>query len=141
MQFSNAQKLAAVLSSWARPAISELATSKVTNMPFLQSIQGMIINSGLVGRSYNIGNEIKPFANNIVDALLVPILTDYMSRMPDEALPKLAHSIVDTAIQQPKFSVLDGLIEFSKDDMLELKTLLDKNMPTEEEAEKYEVIK
>jgi hypothetical protein len=36
---------------------------------------------------------------------------------------------------------LDGLIEFSKDDMLELKTLLDKNMPTEEEAEKYEVIK
>lgn len=141
MNFSNAQKLATVLSEWARPALTDLATSRILDMPFLQSAQAMLINTGLVGRNYSLGNELKPFANNIVDSLLVPVLTEYLSKVPDGALPKMAHSVVNTAMQQPRFSVLDGLIEFAKEDMQELKELLDKNIPIEEEGESYELIK
>lgn len=141
MQFSNSQKLAAVLSEWARPAIAELATSRLTQLPMLRSLQMVFVNSGLVCPGYNIGNEIKPFASNIVESMLMPTLTSYMSRIPDDALPAMAHSIVDTAISQPRFSILDGLIEFSREDLYELKELLDKNLPQEPANEKYEIIK
>lgn len=139
--YTNAQKLAAVLSTWARPAISQLATSKLMQFPFMKSMQAVLVNSGLVGQTYNIGNELRPFANNIVDAMLVPVLINYMSRVPDDALPKLAHSIVDTAMNQPRFGILDGLVEFSQDDMIELKDLLDKNLPIPPSEAMYEVIK
>lgn len=141
MQFSNSQKLAAVLSLWARPAISELATSKLIQLPFVRSVQAMLINSGIVGQSYSIGNEIKPFASNVIDAMFLPIITYYLSKIPDDTLPTLAHTIVDTALQQPRFGILDDLVEFSREDMAELKQLLDKNLPTLPAGEKYEVIK
>ncbi|MEE1004893.1 MAG: hypothetical protein UH685_06105 [Bacteroidaceae bacterium] len=142
MMYTNAQKLAAVLSTWARPAIAELAAGRLTQLPFMKSVQAMLVSSGIVGQTYNIGNELKPFASNIVNAMFTPLLVSYMSRVPDDTLPALAHSIVDTAMEQPMFSILDGLVEFSQDDMLELKDLLDKNLPIEPAAKiNYEVIK
>lgn len=141
MEYTNAQKLSAVLSEWARPGISQIATSKLCNLSMLKSFQQTMVGSGLVGQNYSIASEILPFANNAANILIQPMLCRYLSHIPDESLPQLAHSVVDTAMQQPSFSVLDGLVEFTQEDMTELKDLLVKNLPVCSIHEAYHVLK
>lgn len=141
MEYSNAQKLAAVVSDWAHPAISQIASNKLGNLSMLRNLQTSIIQSGIVGQNYNIANEILPFVHNVVNSLVEPMMSKYLAQIQDDALPQLAHGIVDTAMQQPTFSVLGGLVEFTQDDMIELKDLLDKNLPIFEKGNSYQVIK
>lgn len=42
MEYKNSQILAAVVSEWARPAISQIATGNLMRLPMLQSLQATI---------------------------------------------------------------------------------------------------
>ena len=63
-----------------------------------------------------------------------------LSKIPDEAIPSMVHSIVDKAITNGEMSLFDGNIHFDKSDLEELKQLLIYNLPMEE-TERYVVKK
>lgn len=141
MAFTNAQRLAAVLSDWLRPAASQIICEKLANVPLIQSMQQGIMETGLVGCNYHITSEIRPFLNNAINIMVEPMLEQYLSKLPDETIPALAQSVLTTAMEQPTFSILDGLLTFEEADMLELKEMVEKNLLPCDVNEKYQVIK
>ena len=72
-------------------------------------------------------------------SIVEPMLLRYLQGIPDEALPKMAHGIVDNAIQQGGLSLMDGNVIFDLEDLRELKKLLEWNLPLASE-EVYNVI-
>lgn len=139
-EYSNYQKLAAVVSEWARPAITQIASSKLLRLPFVQSLNSMIAGSGLVGQDYSIINDINPMVMPVIDAMLTPTLERTFSQVPDAAIPQLAHNVVEKMAEKGEYSILGGLITFEEEDIRELQNLLEKNLPVFEE-EGYKVIK
>lgn len=138
--YSNAEKLATVVAYWARPAISQVATTKLMQLPMMQSAQASLMGSGIVGNGYSLATDIQPFIEPIVNNLITPMLSRYFEGIPDEAIPKTARAIVDKMKQQRTFSILDGLITFEEADILELDALLAKNLPVENDTT-YQIIK
>lgn len=139
MAYTNSQKLAAVLSEWARPAISQIASSKLAELPFMKSLQATIQGFGIAGNGYNIMSDINPFIQPVINSLITPFMEKYFRNIPDEAIPKTAKAIVGQMLQQGSVSLLDGLIVLEEADILELDELLNKNLPVEE-TEGYQVI-
>lgn len=140
-KFSNAKILAAVVTEWLRQPILQIAASKVGSLPMMQNLQKTAIGWGLVGGNYNIATDVKPLTEPVVNSLLLPFFESQFSRISDSAIPQMAHGMVDEILNNGgKFSILNGMVDFEEDDILELKGLLDKNLPLNE-AENYHVIK
>jgi hypothetical protein len=70
--------------------------------------------------------------------IVAPLLSNYLKGIPDEAVPQLAHSIVNNAIEQGGLSLMEGNIVFEREDMEELAKLLCYNLPISEKEE-YQV--
>ena len=66
------------------------------------------------------------------------MLDSYLSKIPDAAIPQLAHSIVDKAIENNGMTLFDGNLTFERGDLEHLKKLLDYNLPVQEDI-RYEV--
>lgn len=139
MAYTNSQKLAAVLSEWARPAISQIASSKIAELPFMMSLQSTIEGLGIVGNGYSIVSDISPFIQPVIDSMITPMLEGYFKNIPDEAIPKTAKAIVEQMKAQKNVSLLNGLLVLEQSDVEELEKLLDKNLPITED-ESYKVI-
>ena len=141
MQYSNAQKLAAVVSHWARPAITQLATSRLASLPMVQNLQQMAIGSGLVSSAYNISADLMPLVQPLANNLLQPYLCRIFAQVPDEALPQLARDILAEAERQGSYSIMDGFLTLELQDIRELQNLVNKNLPLpSSEAEQYQPI-
>ena len=140
MAYTNAQILSAVVAHWARPAVTQLATSRIASLPFMQSLQQSAVNARLVNASYNIGNDIAPLITPMVDNLLQPYLEKQLSQLPDETIPSLARDILKQASSRGEYSLMDGLITLDRDDIAELQMLVEKNLPKVEAGQSYQVI-
>lgn len=138
MEYKNSQILAAVVSEWARPAISQIAAGNLMRLPMLQSLQATIGSLGLVSGDYALQKDIEPLIQPVVNSLVTPMLTKYFGQMPEESIPQLAHDIVDKVRYNGPLSILEGLITFDEEDLDELADLLQKNLPVEK-AEGYQV--
>lgn len=138
--WTNAQKLSAVLTEWMRPAVSQIAAHKIMDLSAMKSLQAVIGGSGLVSGDYSLQADIQPMIEPVVNALVQPMLHKYISNVPDESIPQMAHSIVDSLKQKGSVTILDGLVTFEHNDLCELSDLLDFNLPIEEEGEPYKVI-
>lgn len=139
MAYSNAQILAAVMSEWARPAISKIAANNIMRLPVFQSMQATISGLGLVSGNYSLQADIEPLIQPIVNALVSPMLAKYFANVPDCSLPQMAHDIVSQLRFKGSIPILEGLITFEEEDLDELADLLQKNLPVEE-LDKYQVI-
>jgi len=111
--------------------ISQILESKINSIPFLSNLEAKIINSGWVGRNYHIATDISPILNNAGEMLLIPIINSFLSNMPQDTLPAIAHSIVDNGISNGSLAILDDMITIEADDLQELKHLLNRNLPLE----------
>lgn len=138
MVYKNSQILAAVVSEWARPAISQIAAGNLMRLPMLQSLQATIGSLGLVSGDYALQKDIEPLIQPVVNSLVTPMLTKYFGQMPEESIPQLAHDIVDKVRYNGPLSILEGLITFDEEDLDELADLLQKNLPVEQ-VEGYQV--
>ena len=138
--YSNAQKLAAVLNKWAQPAIQELIGGNLSRMPFLASIETKIKSTGWVSPMWSIAKEISPVLDGVSSSLIEPFIAKYISGIPDECIPQLAHNVVDDAIKNGGLSLFEGKVEFEPEDLEELKTLLKYNLPIQESAASYSVL-
>lgn len=138
MEYKNSQILAAVVSEWARPAISQIAAGNLMRLPMLQSLQATIGSLGLVSGDYALQKDIEPLIQPVVNSLVTPMLAKYFGQMPEESIPQLAHDIVDKVRYNSPLSILEGLITFDEEDLDELADLLQKNLPVEK-VEGYQV--
>lgn len=138
--FSNAQKLAAVLNKWAQPAIQGLIGSRLGQLPFIANIDAKIRSTGWVSPMWSLSKEIVPLMDGLSSSLVEPMLARYLQGVPDSAIPELAHKVVNDAIKNGSLSLFEGKVEFEKDDLEELKTLLQYNLPINDSPNSYEVL-
>jgi hypothetical protein len=138
--FSNAQKLAAVLNKWAQPAIQGLLGSRLGQLPFIANIDAKLRSTGWVSPMWSLSKEIAPLMDGLSSSLVEPMLARYLQGIPDSAIPELAHKVVDDAIKVGILSLFEGKVEFEKDDLEELKMLLQYNLPINVSANSYEVL-
>ncbi len=129
MEYKNSQILAAVVSEWARPAISQIAAGNLMRLPMLQSLQAAIGSLGIVSGSYAIQKDLEPLIQPIVNSLITPMLARYFGQIPEESIPQMAHDIVEKMRDNGSLSVLEGMVTFEEEDLAELADLLDKNLP------------
>lgn len=129
MEYRNSQILAAVVSEWARPAISQIAAGNLMRLPMLQSLQAAIGSLGIVSGSYAIQKDLEPLIQPIVNSLITPMLARYFGQIPEESIPQMAHDIVEKMRDNGSLSVLEGMVTFEEEDLAELADLLDKNLP------------
>ena len=138
MDYTNSQILAAVVSEWARPAISQIAASNLMRLPMLQSLQATIDSLGLVSGSYALQKDIEPLIQPVVNSLVTPMLAKYFGQIPEESIPQMAHDVVDKVRYNGPLSILEGMITFDEEGLDELADLLQKNLPVEK-TEGYQV--
>lgn len=131
MEYSNSQILAAVVSEWARPAISQIAAGNIMRLPMLQSLQATIGSLGLVSGAYNLQKDIEPLIQPVVNSLITPLLSRYFGQIPEESIPQMAHDIVEKVRYNGPLSILEGVVTFEEEDLDELAELLQKNLPVE----------
>ena len=129
MEYKNSQILAAVVSEWARPAISQIAAGNLMRLPMLQSLQATIGSLGIVSGSYALQKDIEPLIQPIINSLITPMLARYFGQIPEESIPQMAHDIVEKMRANGSMSILEGMVTFEEEDLAELADLLDKNLP------------
>lgn len=129
MEYKNSQILAAVVSEWARPAISQIAAGNLMRLPMLQSLQATIGSLGIVSGNYALQKDIEPLILPIINSLITPMLARYFGQIPEESIPQMAHDIVEKMRDNGSMSVLEGMVTFEEEDLVELADLLDKNLP------------
>ena len=138
MKYTNSQILSAVLATYIQPMVSQLSSSYMKNIPFLNMVENKVKSLGLTNPNWSLSTELAPFTEVLTSNMIEPMINKYLSNVPDDAIPNLAHSIVDKAIDNGELKVLDGYITFDSDDLKKLKDLLDWNLPLKE-VEKYKV--
>lgn len=138
--YSNAQKLAAVLNKWAQPAIQGLLGTRLGQLPFIANIDAKLRSTGWVSPMWSISKEISLLLDGLSSSLVEPMLARYLQGIPDEAIPELAHKVVEDAIRNGGLSLFEGKVEFETDDLEELRTLLRYNLPVPEKTGSYDVL-
>ena len=138
VNYTNAQILAAVLAKWGQPAIEQLTSGKLDNLPWMQAVSNKVRSMGWVSPNWSLSKELSPLMSTITDAVVVPIIGRFLEGMPDESLPSIAHSIVDAALVNGSLSLFEGNVVFEKEDLDELKNYLNWNLPLGE-SPAYEV--
>lgn len=138
--YTNAQKLAAIVADWARPAIGQVASSKMSSFGWVKSINGTLMSLGLVGNNYNIVTDIQPMLDPLVASLVEPMLAEQFAKIPDAAIPQLARNILAEIRNKGSMSLLDGLVVIDQSDVNELQNLVERNLPSTD-VEHYNIIR
>lgn len=137
--YSNREILSAVLVKWAQPALQEFLGGKMSTLPFVGNIEHKLRSSGWVSPMWSLGAEISPLIGNVVAPIIEPMLSKYLEGIPDEAIPQMAHTLIENAVKQGGLSLFEGKVEFEKEDLEELQTLLRYNLPIKK-AMGYQVL-
>lgn len=127
------------MSHWARPALTQLATSRLSSLPMMQSLQQSIVASGLVSQAYNISADLMPIMAPVINNLLQPYLEKQLAQLPDESIPALARDVLAEAEKKGSMSIMDGFLTLEAQDIQELRQLVEKNLPMAD-RQGYEVI-
>ena len=127
--FSNRQILAAVLNKWMQPALAQLAGAKLMRLPFLANIEAKIKSTGWVSPMWSMANEVTPLLGGVVSQVVEPMIAEYLQGIPDKAIPKMAHQMVENAMKQGQLSLFEGNVVFELCDLEELHKLLKYNLP------------
>lgn len=126
---TNAKILAAVLNKWAQPLVGTFLGSQMQNVPFIQAIQNKVRSLGWVSPRWTLLGELSPLMESVTGNLIAPILSNYLSAVDDDSIPKMAHSIVDNALKNGELVLLEGKVVFERQDLEQLKRLLELNLP------------
>lgn len=129
-----------MLNKWAQPAIQGLLGTRLGQLPFIANIDAKLRSTGWVSPMWSISKEISPLLDGLSSSLVEPMLARYLQGIPDEAIPELAHKVVEDAIRNGGLSLFEGKVEFETDDLEELRTLLRYNLPVPEKTGSYEVL-
>ena len=132
MMWTNRQILAAVLNKWVQPSLEALLSARLSKLPFVGNIEAKIKSMGWVSPMWSMGSEIAPLFNGLSSSLVEPMIAKYLQGLPDEAIPQMAHSLVNDAIKNGGLNLFEGNVIFEVEDLEELRTLLRYNLPITE---------
>ena len=82
---------------------------------------------------WSMANEVTPLLSGVASQVIEPIIAEYLQGIPDQAIPKMAHQLVENAIKQGQLSLFEGNVVFELCDLEELQKLLKYNLPIKEE--------
>lgn len=133
MQYTNSQILAAVLNKWLQPVVLQLSQAKMASFPFIQALENKVKNIGFVSPNWSLTKELAPMIEPITNSIVQPMLNRYLANVPDEAIPEMAHGIIDKAIANGSLELMEGKLIFDKEDLVELKKLLEYNLPLDKQ--------
>lgn len=139
MTYSNSDILAAIINKFAQPIVVQFAQAKASTLPMVNMIENKVKSWGIVSQNWSMVNELSPMIEPITGSLVKPIIKQYLSQIPDDAIPTMAHGLVDKALENGGLSLMEGRLQFEKEDLVELKKLLDYNLPLAKQEE-YEVL-
>lgn len=139
MTYSNSDILAAIINKFAQPIVVQFAQAKASTLPMVSIIENKVKSWGIVSQNWSMVNELSPMIEPITGSLVKPIIKQYLSQIPDDAIPAMAHGLVDKALENGSLSLMEGRLQFEKEDLIELKKLLDWNLPLVKEEE-YQVV-
>lgn len=108
-------------------------------MGFVQGLENKIKSLGWVSPNYTLMADVAPLIEGITGSVVAPVLNKYLSMVDDESIPQMAHNIVDEALKNGKLSLMEGKVELETEDLIELKNLLNYNLPIKE-GQTYKVI-
>jgi hypothetical protein len=126
---TNAKILGAVLNKWAQPLVGTFLGGQMQNIPFIQGLQNKVRSMGWVSPRWTLLGELSPLMESITGSVIAPIISNYLSAVDDESIPKMAHSIVDNALKNGELVLLEGKVVFERQDLEQLKRLLELNLP------------
>ena len=139
MTYSNSDILAAIINKFAQPIVVQFAQAKASTLPMVSMIENKIKSWGIVSQNWSMVNELSPMIEPITGSLVKPMIKQYLSQIPDDAIPAMAHGLVNKALENGGLSLMEGRLQFEKEDLIELKKLLDWNLPLVKEEE-YQVV-
>lgn len=134
--YSNVEILSAVVAKWIQPLVISIAAANMNKIPFIGNIEAKIKASGWVSPKWNIASELSPFMPSVSQAMIKPALSNALSGISDDQVPAFAFGIVDTAIEKGSLEILDGNVKFNKEDLIQLRRLLELNLPLPTESYK-----
>ena len=127
--YTNAQILAAIINKVGQPVIQHFMGMKLQNSQVAGLIENWMRKSGIPGPQWSLSSELMPFMEPVSGAVIEPFLAQFIGNIPDPMIPSLAHSIIDKAIQNGGMAFGNGMIEFTMDDLTQIKRLLNANLP------------
>lgn len=125
----NAEILGAVLNKWAQPLVGTFLGGHMQSVPWVQGVQNKIRSLGWVSPNWTLFGELSPLMESVTGNIIAPIIGKYLSKVDDDLIPKMAHSIVDDALKNGELVLLEGRVVFDAADLKILKRLLDLNLP------------
>lgn len=126
---TNAQTLGMIVGRFAAPLLAELGGSRLSSVPAVQALENRVRASGWVGAKWTLASELAPFADVVSQAVVGQALGRMLAGVPDEAIPQMAHGIVDKALADGKLELLEGKVTLDSDDLKRLKGMLERNLP------------
>ena len=139
MTYSNSDILAAIINKFAQPIVVQFAQAKASTLPMVNMIENKVKSLGIVSQNWSMVNELSPMIEPITGSIVKPMIKQYLSQIPDDAIPAMAHGLVDKALENGGLSLMEGRLQFEKEDLIELKKMLDWNLPLVKEEE-YQVV-
>ena len=130
---TNARILGAVLNKWAQPLIGTFLSSHVQSIPFVQGIENKVRSMGWVSQRWSLMGELSPLMESVTGNLVAPMIERYLSGVPDGTIPRMARAIVDDALKNGEMSLFEGKVVFEREDLQNLKKLLELNLPLSDE--------
>lgn len=132
MGHGNREILSAVLAYWLEPMAAGLLSGNILqNMPAVQAIDNKIRSTGWVSPKWSVASELEPLIGGAASALLQPFIAGLLANVQDEAIPEVAHGIVDKAVDMGELALFEGKVTFEGGDLRRLQHLLEVNLPTE----------
>ena len=132
---TNARILGAVINKWAQPLIATFINGNIQSIPLVQGIQNKIRSMGWVSPKWSLMSELSPLMESVTGNLVAPMLERYLSNVPDDTIPKMAHAIVDDALKNGELVLFEGKVVFERADLQQLKRLLELNLPYNSEED------
>lgn len=84
---------------------------------------------GWVSPNWTLLSELSPIMESITGNIVAPIVGQYLSKVDDASIPKMAHAIVDDAIKNGELTLFEGKVIIEESDLKKLKRLLELNLP------------
>ena len=132
---TNARILGAVVNKWAQPLVHTFLGGQLQNLPFVQNLENKIRSMGWVSNRWTLIGELSPLMENLTGNLVAPVIEGYLSKVDDASIPRMAHIVVDDAIKTGELRRFEGKIIIDRDDLRQLKRLLELNLPVAYEEE------
>lgn len=126
---TNARILGAILNKWMQPLIGTFLNGHMKSIPFVQGIENKVRSMGWVSSRWTLMDELSPLMESVTGNLVAPIIERYLQGVDDGAIPKMAHAIVDDALKNGELRLFEGKVVFEREDLMNLKRLLELNMP------------